>query len=159
MNYFTISELTFSATAQRLGIDNRPTPIERTHLEELTNTLLNPLREAWSLVCKKKNLGSPKILILSGFRCHDLNLKVGGSPTSAHLYGWAADLKPMNGELLAFKIFLKEWLLEKDFDQMISEKEDAQGRPRWIHLGLWHPTHIQRHEFLSMRHGKYFPMT
>ncbi len=36
---------------------------------------------------------SAPIIITSGVRCLDQNTKVGGSPRSAHLVGWAADLR------------------------------------------------------------------
>lgn len=83
MKYFTINELTRSATAARLGIDNTPTPAVKKNLEKLINEVLDPLREAW---------GAP-IIVTSGYRSPKLNKAVGGSKTSQHVLGQAADIK------------------------------------------------------------------
>ena len=80
---FSIYELSRSATAARLGIDNSPTPSVKKNLEKLINEVLDPLREAW---------GAP-IIVTSGYRSPKLNKVVGGSKTSQHVYGQAADLK------------------------------------------------------------------
>ena len=83
MKYFSINELTRSATANRLGIDNAPSDAIKKNLEKLINTVLDPLREAW---------GAP-IIVTSGYRCPALNRAVKGSKTSQHVLGQAADLK------------------------------------------------------------------
>ena len=44
-SYFTIDELCKSETAKKYGIDNTPSPIIMSHLQQLIN-FLNPLREA-----------------------------------------------------------------------------------------------------------------
>ena len=82
MKYFTISELCASATAQREGIDNRPTESAYHLLHVLVDQLLDPIREAW---------GEP-IVVSSGYRCKELNALVGGAQHSHHLLGCAADL-------------------------------------------------------------------
>ena len=87
MKYFTHSELTHSDTAVSLGIDNTATPSVVTNLELLVSRVLDPLREAW---------GSP-IIVTSGYRCPELNARVGGARTSYHLRGMAADIRPKNG--------------------------------------------------------------
>ena len=82
MSYFTIPELTHSLTADAYGIDNTP-PAEAVPLMvELIIKVLDPLRERW---------GVP-IYVNSGYRCPALNAKVGGSKTSYHLRGMAADI-------------------------------------------------------------------
>ena len=42
---------------------------------------------------------------------------------------------------------------------MISEDEDAAGTPRWVHIGYKHRQGGQRRQLLTMRAGKYIPMT
>ena len=59
MKYFSINELTSSATALREGIDNRPNKCAYHLLHVLVNLLLDPIREA---------LGEP-IVVNSGYRC------------------------------------------------------------------------------------------
>lgn len=130
--YFTLKEMTYSDTAKKYGIDNTPSPGVIEHLNELMN-FLDPLREAW---------GSP-ITVNSGYRCEYLNTKVGGSPTSVHKRGWAADLVPKNGKMKEFKKFIKEYLKDKKYDQCLIEKNSKTG-VEWVHVGLYNNARLQR---------------
>ncbi len=118
MKYFTIAELCQSATARRLGIDNRPPASAVKALTVLVDEVLDPLREAW---------GGP-IRVNSGYRCPELNEAVGGTPTSQHQRGEAADItvgsRSGNSRLLAL---IKR--LDLPVDQCIDEKGC-----RWIHV-------------------------
>jgi zinc D-Ala-D-Ala carboxypeptidase len=78
---FSLDELTASETAARHGIDN--TPDEKT-IQNLTR-LANTLQEVRAL------LGNKVIIVSSGYRSPELNKKVGGSGTSDHCKGLAAD--------------------------------------------------------------------
>ena len=121
-SYFTISELTASATAQREGIDNRP-PTSAYHLlHVLVEQLLDPIREAW---------GAP-IVVSSGYRCKELNELVGGAKNSHHLLGCAADLiagsKAEHRKL--FELIRQMQQAGKiRFTQLIAENDF-----RWIHI-------------------------
>jgi hypothetical protein len=74
--YFTLYELTKSATASRCGIDNTPTEAIIKNLHELVVNVLDPLRLAW---------GQP-IIVGSGYRCPKLNKLVGGAKNSQHCF-------------------------------------------------------------------------
>src|SRR5690606_6364327 len=78
--HFALAEFTRSDTARRLGIDNSPTPEHLENLRKLAQTL-EQLRAV---------LGHP-IHITSGYRSPALNKAVGGSATSSHSEGLAAD--------------------------------------------------------------------
>ena len=118
MKYFTIAELTRSDTARRLGIDNTPPASAVNALTVLVDEVLDPLREAW---------GGP-IRVNSGYRCPELNKAVGGTPSSQHQRGEAADItvgsRSANRRLLAL---IKR--LDLPVDQCIDEKGC-----RWIHV-------------------------
>ena len=118
MKYFTIKELTRSMTATRYGIDNTPPASAVKALTVLVDEVLDPLREAW---------GGP-IRVNSGYRCPELNEAVGGTPTSQHQRGEAADITvgscSGNRRLLAL---IKR--LDLPVDQCIDEKGC-----RWIHV-------------------------
>lgn len=88
MSHFTLNELTKSATAKRLKIDNTPTEKVLKNLVELIDKVLEPLREAY---------GKP-IIVTSGYRCPKLNKAVGGSATSQHVLGQAADIRSVSDE-------------------------------------------------------------
>lgn len=155
-----MAELTASATARAKGLDNTPTAQHRANIEMSVVQVLDPLREAWAVKCANNpGWGSPVIRVSSGYRGFAHNKAVGGSATSAHCVGFAFDLVPGNGRLADFKRFCRDWLKGRPFDQMISEDEDAAGTPRWVHIGYKNRQGGQRRQLLTMRNGKYYPMT
>lgn len=121
---FTLSEFLESATADKLGIKNTPTLLDIYHMEELCRNLLQAIRDAW---------GKP-IKVNSGYRCPRLNKAVGGSATSVHMRGWAADIKPTSGTYADFEKFVVEFLKKSGlkWDQIIREKS---GNSKWLHIG------------------------
>lgn len=88
MKHFSIHELTTSATAARLGINNTPDKTVTANLTALVDHILDPLREAW---------GKP-IIVTSGYRCPKLNKAVGGAASSQHMLGQAADIHTVSDE-------------------------------------------------------------
>ena len=127
MKYFSISELTKSATATRLGIDNTPDAVVRYNLTALIENILDPLREAW---------GAP-IIVTSGYRCERLNKAVGGAVNSQHRKGEAADIRTLSDSRADNMRLLRLLLRMKlPYDQVIAEYVDAQGRPDWIHVSF-----------------------
>lgn len=57
-----------------------------------TTARANALKTMWKLEAMRRQLGDVPINISSGFRSYACNSAVGGSSTSRHLYGDAADL-------------------------------------------------------------------
>ena len=145
MKYFSIQELCTSSTAKKRNISNEPTELVKVHLTELVEKILDPLREAW---------GSG-INVTSGYRSPALNKAIGGSPTSAHVFGYAADLQPSNGKIKEFKEFAKKWLSDKSFDQYINE---YSGTSEWVHIGYKNNAGEQRKQFLLYKNGKYYKL-
>lgn len=127
MKYFTLSELTKSATARRLGIDNEADVDVRANITALVDNVLDPLRTKW---------GMP-IIVTSGYRCPKLNAAVGGAVNSQHTKGMAADIRTVS-DTPADNMRLLRCLLNSGivFDQVICEYPDAQGRPDWIHVSF-----------------------
>ena len=80
-SYFTVSELCHSDIARKNGIINTPGMKELHNLERITIPHMNIIR---------KFLDCP-IVVNSGFRCQELNKKVGGVYNSKHLEGLAVD--------------------------------------------------------------------
>lgn len=154
-----MEEFIRSNEAKKRGIDNTPSEYQKNNVIEMVENLLDPLREAWAVECKKYKLGTPAIRVNSGIRSKALNEAVGGSKTSAHYHGLAADLVPCNGNLKQFKKFCINWLFDKDFDQFISENEDTNHVPKWIHIGYKNGNGKQREQYLYMVGGKYYTLT
>lgn len=155
MKYFTINELCQSTTAIKKKINNNPTQTIKLHLTELVDTLLDPLREKWAEYCQQKGLGKASLIVSSGYRCPALNSAVGGVSTSAHLYGYGADIVPANGKQTEFEKFVSTIFVKSGvkFDQIIIEKSKSS---RWIHFGLKNMAGKQRMQTfkLSVRNSK-----
>lgn len=137
--YFTMYEMTYSTKASLLNINNTPTKEHEANLKELM-AVLDSIREKW---------GGP-ICVTSGYRCEELNNKIGGSKTSVHPLGLAADIKPFNNQLDKFIECIKEWskLENNVWDQIIWES-DSNGN-RWVHIGLKNGKGQQRKQIKSM---------
>lgn len=146
MKYFTITELCHSDVAKAKGIDNSPTIEVRANLVALIETLLDPLREAWKR----------PIMVTSGYRCPELNRakEIRGSSTSAHLYGYAADIVPINGEIRKFKEFCKNYFCHRRhlYDQVILE---VDGEREWVHIGLKTKDGRKRGQLMECKNKRY----
>ena len=81
--FFELDELLRSETAINHGIENLPTWSDIENLHELAMNVLDPIRIKW---------GQP-LVVTSGYRSTELNAKVGGVPSSAHVIGCAADIR------------------------------------------------------------------
>lgn len=144
MKHYQPADFAKSTTAKQRNIDNSIIPAHIPHIQELIETLLDPLTDAW---------GS-KIFVTSGYRCKKLNEAVGGSKTSAHSLAYAADLVPANGKIEEFKAFTMKWLYENKlvFDQYINE---YSGKSSWVHIAVRNREGKQRKQFMLYRGGRY----
>lgn len=149
MANFTIGELSYSATAENLGINNSPDPITRVHLTE-TIRLLECIRAEWEEYCERHGLGNPAIRVSSGYRSPELNKAVGGVKNSAHVEGYAADLQPVNGKQDEFeKFFSTEFShMGYAYDQIIIEKSKTS---RWVHVGYKRADGKQRRQCFTLK--------
>lgn len=142
MANFTIAEMVQSNTADRLKISNNPPADVRVHLTE-TITLLECIRAEWAEYCERYSLGTPAIRISSGYRSPAVNKAVGGVKNSAHMYGYAADLNPVNGNEDEFERFMANEFSKMGYayDQIIIEQSKTS---RWVHVGYKRPDGKQR---------------
>ena len=134
--YFTFNELTRSDTANRLKIDNEPKEeATKDNIKELM-LFLDGVREGWTEECKDKGYGDPAIMVNSGYRSEALNKAVNGSKTSEHMLGTAADIEPKNGRNKEFFEWMKTYVADKNFSQLINEYPDKNECPSWIHISI-----------------------
>lgn len=130
--HFRLEEFTFSQTAIRCEIDNSPDDIQLTNLTRLA-WWLETLREKIRLIHP-----DAYIIISSGLRVEALNLAIGGSKTSAHMKGLAADIHCNKLTPMELAVFIRDNM--EDYDQVILEFN------RWVHLGL---STVPREELLT----------
>ena len=116
---FWLSEFTASQTAERKGIDNTPS-------DEI---VVNLRRLAIRLERVRSLFGNRVVSISSGYRCPALNAAIGGSPSSDHMKGLAADFVIRSyGTPYAVCQKIEESAIP--FRQLIHEYG------RWVHLAI-----------------------
>ena len=80
--HFHLSEFVRSQTADAMGWTNNPPPEAIRRTQMLCLRVLEPIRQ---------RINCP-IIVTSGYRSLKLNQAIGGSETSSHIYGAAADI-------------------------------------------------------------------
>jgi zinc D-Ala-D-Ala carboxypeptidase len=121
--YFTYLELVRTDT----GLPNGPTDWQQ---------VVNLQRLAFFLDRLREYMGSA-VIVTSGFRSPEVNARVGGSKTSAHLQGLAADIVPKSRTQEDFKrmlAYLAPLAELKSVDQIIVYRNG--DTVKWIHVGL-----------------------
>lgn len=141
--YFSLSELTRSATAIRDGIANDPNEAQIKELKRLMD-YLDRVREAFGKA----------IIVTSGFRSPLLNEHIKGSDKSQHMKGQAADIRPHDIKELRqlFDLIRKIG----GFDQLIYE--EPTGRTPWIHVSIAPTNRPPRGEVKRWNGRTYKPM-
>lgn len=119
---FSLKELTVSETALRKGLDNTPDAQAIFNLKTLAETILQPVREHYG----------KSVRVNSGYRSPEVNASVGGSKTSDHCKGQAADIEidgVANGDLAKYIVD------NFKFTQVILEFYTL-GQPNsgWVHV-------------------------
>jgi zinc D-Ala-D-Ala carboxypeptidase len=134
--HFILAEMIKSQTADRLHIDNYPNEEVIVQLKSLCTHILEPIRTHFN----------KPLVVLSGYRCKALNTAAGGSLTSQHMKGQAADIEVAgisNWDVL-------EWIKDNlEYDQLIQEYM-VVGSPQkgWVHVSYNHGKN--RKQFLTV---------
>ena len=119
--HFSLEELTRSDTAVRFGIDNEPGSEEIENLVRVCDMILEPVRHRYDT----------PILPSSGYRCLELNRKIGSSDKSQHTKGQAVDFEVKGIPNMEIALWIMDNL---DFDQLILEfYKEGQPNSGWIH--------------------------
>lgn len=130
--YFTLEEMTKTSS----NLDNTPNEIQLDNLKALVEFILDPIREIY---------GKP-ITVNSGYRSMLVNRRAGGTYSSQHKLGQAADITCDDNKKL-FEI-IKEYC---KFDQLINERNY-----RWIHVS--YNKNKNRNEILKFTGKKYIKL-
>lgn len=119
---FSLNELTQSETALRKNLDNTPSEEVIANLKLLAEKVLQPVRDHYGKGVK----------VNSGYRSSEVNASVGGSRTSDHCKGQAADIEIPGVANADLAQYIKDSL---QFTQLILEFY-TQGIPDsgWVHV-------------------------
>ena len=135
---FTLEELVKSETALRNDMDNTPGEAEIANLKTLCEKVLQPVRDHFQTGVK----------VNSGFRHPEVNAKVGGSKTSDHCKGQAADIEipgTPNADLAV-------WIMENlTYTQLILEFY-TPGVPDsgWVHVS-YDPVNLKKENLTATK--------
>ena len=120
--HFNLAEFTRSESAKRHGVSNEPIPEHLENIKALCEKVLEPIRTKFG-----------PLNISSGYRSKVLNHYIGGSLSSQHCEGKAADID-QDGMPGATNTEIFNWIKDNiDFDQMIWEFGD-NNKPDWVHV-------------------------
>lgn len=140
---FSLGELVESSTAYDACITQQyePTAKIKSALKTLVEKVLQPARTALGV----------EVIVNSGYRCEELNNhpKIGGSKTSHHLLGMAADIR-LNEQAANGVLF--EWLRNNcDFTQLIWYYDDDVS-PCFIHVS-YEPGDLRKEVLICSKDG------
>ena len=120
-DHFTLEELIASDTASARGLDNTPTDAVIANLAVLVVNVLEPLRQHFDR----------PIYVSSGYRSPAVNRAVGGSSTSHHLTGCAADIRFNRSE----KTYNDADIFDYIYRHLPYTELIAEGIPSgWVHV-------------------------
>jgi len=135
---FSLHELTKSETALRLDLDNTPDEQATENLRLLCKKVLQPVRDHFGKGVK----------VNSAYRSPESNAAVGGSKTSDHCKGMAADIE-IPGVANAD---LAQWIMDNlDYTQLILEFY-TPGIPDsgWVHVS-YDPNNLKKQELTATK--------
>jgi hypothetical protein len=135
--HISYDEATISETAIKKQINNIPSPEIIANMKLTAEKCFEPIRAHFNIPLR----------VSSFFRCPELNKAVGGVADSQHQLGQAIDIEmgwEMNEKIMA-------WAKDNlDFDQLLNEYPDAEGRPQWVHISYVSPEK-NRHEYIPIK--------
>jgi uncharacterized protein YcbK (DUF882 family) len=136
---FTLEELILSDYAVRHDIHNMPGLEAHSNLLNLCKFILQPLRDY---------LQTP-IVITSGYRGFALNKAIGGSTSSQHMVGQAADFNVPG--MTVPKVIETIKYLDLPYDQVIDEFSNSPSGG-WVHVS-YGPKDRRQHLLARKRAG------
>jgi zinc D-Ala-D-Ala carboxypeptidase len=136
-DHFTLAEFVHSEIADRFDIDNTPTDTVVGYLAILCDEVLEPVRAFVKV----------PVIILSGFRCPDVNRRAGSKPSSQHVLGQACDFRVVGMDSLDVCRLVAG--LDVPFDQLIAEYITPTGGG-WVHVSVAPVERMPRGETLTI---------
>jgi zinc D-Ala-D-Ala carboxypeptidase len=131
MKYVSLQEVTKSATALRLGIENTFTDVSHVkNVKLLCKYIYDPLCDHYKI----------KLPFTSWYRNFAVNRAIKGSVNSQHTTGQAVDIDVNSVKGLTNLELFNYIRKNLPFDQLIWEFDDPDGGPAWVHVS-YSPMH------------------
>lgn len=137
--HFTLRELIRSEYASRHELDNTP-----------PGDIIPKLQVVAEGLERIRTLIGAPISVQSGYRAPKVNAGVGGSVTSQHMKGEAADINAVGYSPRSLAELVRKAQATIQFDQLILEYPDAGG---WVHVSFV-AGRAPRGQILTKRTGK-----
>ena len=140
--HFSLEEMTKTS----VNAKNVPNEAQMKNLQQLCEWL-EALRTKWN---NTYGDGDDPIIINSAFRNPVVNKAVGGSLTSNHLTGCAADIRVLGMEqLIRYAAILLDISdkTKKDFDEILMERK---GNSLWLHFAVRPEKNRRKIKFLEV---------
>ena len=136
---FSVAELSKSEAAVRLGLDNTPSMTVIDNLQALVDAVLQPVRDKFG-----------PITVTSGYRSPAVNKTIGGSATSDHCKGQAADFEVMGMPNKELATWIKDNL---EFTQLILEfPSKSDPNAGWVHCS-YDKTNLKKQVLTAVKVG------
>ena len=130
---FSLHEFTKSQTPTRHNIKNVPNDKQIFNLRNLCVNVLQPVRDYFL----------KPMIISSGFRSVELNIKIGSTIKSQHIQGMAADVEVLDVGNLELSNYIHNNL---KYDQLILEFHNPEDlHSGWVHVS--YNAENNRHEY------------
>ena len=129
--HITLGEMT--VTKVKTADGNIPSHVAIENMKRLCGWLEH-LRSMYNILYGDGNV---PILINSGYRSEEVNKRVGGSPTSNHLTGCAADIKVFGIEqAMRYAVILLNYAdnTNQEFDELLIER--SKKGTYWLHFAV-----------------------
>ena len=130
--HFTLGEMTKTSYETRDG--NIPSRVAIENLRNLCEGWLEDLRYSYNVLYGGE--GDIPLIINSAYRSEEVNRCCGGSPTSNHLTGCAADIRCLGPvQMMRYAAILLDMAdgTGRDFDELLLER---RGTTYWIHFAV-----------------------
>lgn len=130
--HFTLGEMTKTSYETRDG--NIPSRVAIENLRNLCEGWLEDLRYSYNVLYGGE--GDIPLIVNSAYRSEEVNRCCGGSPTSNHLTGCAADIRCLGPEqMMRYAAILLDMAdgTGRDFDELLLER---RGTTYWIHFAV-----------------------
>ena len=141
--HFTLEEMCRTSVK---GFNNIPNAAQTNNLKRLCGWL-EKLRLEWN---SRYGDGDDPIIINSAFRSSAINKAVGGSATSNHLSGCAADIRVLGMEqLMRYATILLDISdkTKENFDELLMERK---GNSLWLHFAVRETGNRRKIKFLEV---------